>query len=261
VASGAVDALGAMGIEAEPAVKALVEKFESIEAREAKKKTSDGDYYQEKILTALGHIDRAAAAAVPKLILWLPDRPHAAEVLGRIGPAAKDAIPALDKMHKEGTTYEKSLCAFGLAKITAKPEPYVSEMAGLLQHSKSDLVRSKIVEMLMDFGTDARPALPALLAIVKQKDRRDGPLGGRDLREAAAAALAAFGPDAKSAVPDLIDMVQASYSRAQITAAETLGAIGPDAKAAIPALEKMAQEDERFVSIVEIALARIRAKH
>src|SRR5262249_1219666 len=114
------------------------------------------------------------------------------------------------------------------------------------------------LEMLRALGTDARPALPALLALVKQKSNRS--FGLTDLREAAARALAVFGADAKPAVPDLVDMVRTSYHRAKITAAETLGAIGPGAKEAIPALRKMAAEDERYVPVVEKALARIEGR-
>src|SRR5262249_49874867 len=197
-----------------------------------------------------------AADAVPKLIEWLPEHPQAARVLGKIGSAAKDAIPALEKMHKGGTTYDKSSSAFALLRITGKAEPYVSELSHILQESKDTEVRHHVIEMLRDLGPSARPALPELLLSVKQRDTKTSWRGG--VREAAAAALAQFGPDAKAAVPDLIDIVRTSYYQGKITAGEAPAAIGPAAKQAIPALREMGPGDGRFAAVVQKALAKIR---
>ncbi|HEY7154075.1 MAG TPA: HEAT repeat domain-containing protein [Gemmataceae bacterium] len=258
VSSGAVAALAALGRDARPAVKALVQRFENLKNLEAAGKEREGPYHRREILSALEQIGPGARDAVPKLIEWLPEYPQAARVLGMIGAAAKDGVPALEKMYQSESSYEKSASAFALLRITGKKEPYLSELVEILQKSKDVSVRAHVIEMLHVLGTDARPALPALLALVKQRSNRSP--GLTDLREAAARALAVFGADAKPAVPALVDMVRTSYYRAKITAAETLGAIGPGAKEAIPDLRKMAAEDERFVAVVEKALARIEGK-
>jgi hypothetical protein len=65
---------------------------------------------------------------------------------------------------------------------------------------------------------------------------------------------------ALEAVPELIEMVTTSYYAAKIDAAKLLGAIGPEAKDAIPALLQMAEEDHRYRPVVDEAIARIRAK-
>jgi HEAT repeat protein len=260
-ASQAVAALGAMGPEAKPAVKALVKHYEDVKAREANGKAPEGDYRRRKILEAMEKIGPGAVDAIPLLLKYLPEQPQAARVLGKIGPLAKEAVPALEKMYREGKIYDKTAAAFALLKITEKQEPYLAELTETLRKSKSPDIRLHTIEMLSDLGVDARPALPVLLAIVKEKSKQqEGPFGRAALREPAAAALAAFGPDAKDAVPDLIDMIQNSYYRAKITAANTLAAIGPAAKAAIPALEKMALEDEHYEAVVQNALAKIRGK-
>jgi HEAT repeat protein len=195
------------------------------------------------------------------LLKYLPDQPQAARVLGKIGPSAKEAVPVLEKMHRDGTSYEKTAAGFALLKITGKKEPYLGELVEALRKGKAADVRVHIIEMLGELGADARPALPALLAILKEKPKEGGPpFGAGDLRNQAAELLGSFGPDAKDAVPDLIDLIEHSYYAAKITAANTLGAIGPDARAAIPALEKMSLEDERFAPVVQKALAKIRAK-
>jgi HEAT repeat protein len=258
VSSGALDALAALGGDARPAVKAIVQRFENLKAQEAAGKEREGAYHRQLILSALEQIGPGAVDAVPKLIAWLPEYPQAARVLGKIGAPAKDGVPALEKMHRSGSSYEKSAAAFALLRITGKKEPYLSELVEILQKSRDVSVRAHVIELLRVLGTDARPALPALLALVKQKSNHA--VGLIDLREAAAGALAVFGADARPAVPDLVDMVRTSYYRARITAAETLGAIGPDAREAIPHLRKMAQEDERFASVVEKALKRIEGR-
>lgn len=254
-AHGAMEALGAMGADAQPAVAVLVRKFEAIrpDARES-------DFEKREILTALEHIGPGAREAVPQLQKWLPDNPRAARVLAAIGPDAKAAVPTLEKLFAEGTNEAKCSAVLALVKITRKTDPYVGKLAEIVQRSKDPNSRANALEVLASIGADARPALPVFLAVLKERNPRQGPFGEPDLRYAAAQALVHFGADGKPAVPDLIDMVEHSYYVAQIAAAEALGAIGPDAKSAIPALEKMAEEDPRFKPIVAKALAKIREK-
>jgi HEAT repeat protein len=253
VAHTAMEALGAMGSLAKPAVAPLVRKFEKTTPEER-----EADYHKLKILEALEQIGPGAVEAVPRLMEWLPQNPMAVRVLGRIGPGAKAAVPVLEKTYATDTGYAKAWSAFALVKITGKTEPYVASLAAIYQKSKITERRREALEVLVELGPDARAALPVFIQAVKEKGERGFPV--KDSRYKAAKALARFGPEAREAVPSLIDMVQNSYYVAKIAAAEALGAMGPDAKAAIPALEKMAEEDSRYVPIVEKALAKIRGK-
>jgi HEAT repeat protein len=251
VAHGAMEALGAMGSEAKPAVGPLLRKFERI-----KDDDREADYDRRTVLTALERIGPGAAEAVPRLLGWLPEHPQAARVLGKIGPGAKAALPALEKMYRDGKGYGKTWAAFALVKITGKTEPYVPHLAEVFQQGKDPARRREALEALVELGPDARAALPALLRAVKEKGPRE--FGGHEFRHEAARALVHFGPGAREAVPDLIDMVKTSYYAAKLAAVEALGAIGPDAKEAVPALSQLAEEDERFRPAVEKALAKIR---
>ncbi|HEY7426475.1 MAG TPA: HEAT repeat domain-containing protein [Gemmataceae bacterium] len=253
VAHGAMEALGAMGDLAKPAVAPLVRKFDKI-----KPSDREPDYSKDKILTTLAQIGPGAVEAVPALLKWLPDNPAAARVLGRIGPGTRTAVPALEKMYERETGYSKAWSAFALVKITGTREPYVSSLVEMFQKSKNPEHRHEALLALVELGPDARSALPAFLMALKEKEERKTPL--RDNRQEAAKALVHFGPEAKEAVPYLIDMVETSYFAAKVTAAEALGAIGPAAKEAVPALEKMMAEDPRYQPVVEKALAKIRAK-
>jgi HEAT repeat protein len=65
------------------------------------------------------------------------------------------------------------------------------------------------------------------------------------LRFHAATALGRIGPDAKEAVPGLVDLLKdKKLGPARRVAAEALGAIGPDAKNAVPALKDAASDGE-----------------
>jgi HEAT repeat protein len=167
VSHGAIEALAAMGSDARPAVEALVKRFEYIKALEALGKEREGDFGRRMILTALEQIGPGAVDAVPRLIEWLPQYPQAARVLGKIGAAAKAGVPALEKMHRSESSTEKSAAAFALLRITGKKEPYLSDLVEILQKSKDTRVRGQVIDMLRVLGTDARPALPVLIALMK----------------------------------------------------------------------------------------------
>jgi HEAT repeat protein len=250
VAHNAMRALGAMGSAARPAVAPLLRRFENAKPREW-----EVDVERETILTTLERIGPAAVEAVPRLIEWLPDYPQAARTLGKIGPEAKTAVPALQKVFANEKGVARSWSAFALVKITGKTEPYVSTLAERFTRSKDDRERRSALEALAELGSDARAALPVFVRAVNEKNIRRS-----EFRDAAARGLVHFGPDAKEAVPDLIDMVKTAYHSGKIAAAEALGAIGPEAKEAIPSLLQMAEEDIEFRPVVDKALARIRGR-
>jgi HEAT repeat protein len=85
-------------------------------------------------------------------------------------------------------------------------------------------------------GASAAPAVPALAGALKDPD----PV----VRMAAGEALAAVGPGAKAAVPDLIAACRAPGQTVHVrrAAAQALGAIGPAAKDALPALREVAAD-------------------
>jgi HEAT repeat protein len=251
VAHDATRALGAIGPAARPAVVPLLKRWDNIKPGER-----EADYHRETILKTLASIGPGAVEAVPRLVEWLPDHPLAARALGAVGPEAKVAVGALEKMYRDETGAARLWAAFALVKITGKTAPYVAHLAELLDRSKDLDQRYQVVEVLIELGPDARAALPALLRAIKFRDVSQDLTHG--FRHDVARALVHFGPDARAAVPELIDMVKNSYA-ARITAVEVLGAIGPDAKEAIPALLQIA-EDPSYRTVVEKALARIRAK-
>ena len=79
-----------------------------------------------------------------------------------------------------------------------------------------------------------------------------------EIRLAALRALQRRGPQAKTAVPALIDALEDQEPLLRIEAARALGAIGPDAKTAVPALVKRLEDKAavRFEGSVAFAAAK-----
>jgi vesicle coat complex subunit len=158
----------------------------------------------------LGNIGSAAKEAARALIAALQDidkgvRRSAASALGGIGPDAKEAVPALIAALKD-------------------PDKYVCRSA---------------TDALGGIGQEAKEAIPALIAALQGQDA--------DVRSSAVAALGRIGPEAKEVVPALIAALQDSDKYVRRSATAALGGIGPDAKEAAPALIAALKDPDKYV--------------
>ena len=86
---------------------------------------------------------------------------------------------------------------------------------------------------------DIRPALPALIAALKDSES--------EVRSWSAQAIDSIGPDAKRAVPDLIALLSNADEGSRISACFGLRGIGPAAKQALPALKKALSDPSKEV--------------
>jgi uncharacterized protein (TIGR02996 family) len=119
-----------------------------------------------------------------------------AEALGKLGPAAAVLLPELTAAffrYKTGDVYDiaRALGKIGGEGITALAQALDREPA------KSDPVSVAAAEGLKEAGPAARSALPALLARLRRKNAAAG-------RSLVVGAIAAIGPEAAVAVPDLV---------------------------------------------------------
>jgi len=81
------------------------------------------------------------------------------------------------------------------------------------------------------------------------------------VRESAAEALGEIGPDAKEAIPTLIDLLQDREAYVRKSAANALGEIGPHAKEAVPALIIALGDEDSWVRVYAAeALGKIGVK-
>jgi HEAT repeat protein len=174
---------------------------------------------QPLVQKALVQIDPEAKQCLPALILALNHKDHeivatAANCLGLLGPRAKDCAPALAKtISKE---FEKD------DGIDWLDNPQVSA-----------------VKAIGRIGASGRgDGISALIAALQ---------GDHSTAEAAATVLGSVGPEAKAAVPALIEAVQAKEKDdenwfVRKAAALALARIGPEARPAVPVLRKLMEE-------------------
>jgi len=124
---------------------------------------------------------------------------------------------------------DRSTAAFALAQAKGKAKPAVPALAAALK-DRNKTVRANVATALGLIGPAAAEAVPALVAAMKAPDTATG--------AAAAMALGGIGDGAKAAVPDLTAVVKDAAQPAELrrAAAYGLGGIGPAAKSAAPVL-------------------------
>jgi len=117
--------------------------------------------------------------------------------------------------------------------------------------------------VVWNVAKEIRPAaVPTVLEFVKRAPDAATPPADRlqwfRLQENAITLLGYMGPNAREAVPTLVEAMGSKGVSCRRKAIETLGLIGPDAQAAVPALQGALQEDDPWVRLnAVVALARI----
>jgi HEAT repeat protein len=158
--------------------------------------------------------------------------------LGRIGPAARAAVPALTRDLRGPDAHTRFTAAVALVRITGRTDPYLPFVLELLAASDWRVRREAFV-FLEEIGPAAAAAVPRLVQILK--DPAD------PLRHFAASALGHVGRNADEVVPVLVAMVGESAWHLRLTAIHALGLFGPKACAALPVLQEAAKERSRPV--------------
>ncbi|WP_422931758.1 HEAT repeat domain-containing protein [Singulisphaera sp. PoT] len=210
----AVDALVRIGAETDLAVSYLIDQLVK-DQNVAWVSPDRGDVRK--------NLARIGGPAVPELIRLLswPERRVrgcAADVLGRIGPGAKEAVPAL--IRNFGDDQHDQIFPIALGQIGPDAKAAVPALNRLLEQDRDD--SGLIVNVLGKIGS---PPVAYLM------DRFPGE-GGADL----VSLLAGLGPGARDAAPRLRRWLADPSPRVRIAAAVALSGIDPTAKEAIPVL-------------------------
>ncbi len=185
---------------------------------------------------AVGKLGPDAEAAVPALIEALavtkmsPDgdtRRAVVNALGRIGPGASAAVPALMGCLAAGgaNAAVEALGRIGPAAVQATPELIRAKAPSY--ENEQDLIRA--------FVRIGEGTLPGVIHILKAKET--------SFRPRAIEIVAAFGPAARDAVPALIEILSEDDSNLRQSVVRALGHIGPEARAAIPHLLKLLEKN------------------
>ncbi len=153
----AMNALGRIGL---PAVDAAPMLFQL---------TRDGDWeIRGRVIDTLAAI---GSCAVPLLLNELQNgdraaRQSACEVLGRMGPQAKDAVPILASLAVEATDADRDAVFAALAGIRS---PARDDLIRMLRHQEGD-VRRLAAKALGSMGSEAILAVSALCNAVRDQD-------------------------------------------------------------------------------------------
>ena len=152
-------------------------------------------------LYAIGQLGSVARLGVDVLSAALSDpspevRAAAATSLSQIGEANSAAIPALTKALTDGNSRVRAMAAMALRASGPKAAPAVPQLTAALQDS-ADSVRYFAASAIGAIGPQAASAIPALVGRLSVKDERGF------VFTAITTALANFGMNAKSALPDL----------------------------------------------------------
>lgn len=239
--------LGQLGPDAREAVTPLIELLRLRD-----------DTLHAAVADALTRIDGPAVPELTKLLGHADSslRKRSAKVLGKFGPAAKDAVPALIEMlrHEDASVRSASIQALGkigagaaprlldelrkrpdhdplIAATAATGKPAVTGLVKLLRGNDLSL-RMTAMEALGRMGPPAREAIGPLIVVFSDPNYRAG--------VKAAESVARIGP---AAVGDLARVLDDKNLVMRKLAAIALGHMGPPAKAALPRLKQAAQAD------------------
>jgi hypothetical protein len=163
-----------------------------------------------------------------------PERRKALESLAQMGPRARDALPVfLTALTDEDPVIRGA--GLGLTALRPDPQIGIAAVTPLLDDPLA-INQVSAANALADFG-ETRKAVTYLTVFLKG-----------DAKTWAATGLSRLGPEARSAVPMLIEMLENRQGPAEGTAACTaLAAIGRDAASALPALKAASQDVSKFV--------------
>jgi HEAT repeat protein len=255
----AADALGRMGPDAEDAVPDLVRlltvKNDTVRSRAGKALADIGAAAVPSLTAALkqpepamrvaaadvlGNIGPAAKEAIHDLALLLGDQEmeisrHAASALGRIGPAA---VPELIEVARWRSRYATDMASSAFTNLKADAGT-VRELVTLMENVKEDpAVRAVAAKALGYMPEKARGEMPELIRVLGDENN--------DVRTAARWAL---GQTGQEGIPALREAMKSGNPRIRSGAAYALGSMGPAAEDAIPDFIRALKDEDRTVRI------------
>ncbi len=200
---------------------------------------------------AIGAVGAGAEHAVPDLISCLSDEMRASPLrhelvreithaLGKIGPKATAACESLSVLLEHSNPKVQKAAIVALGSIGSANPAAILTMAKLL-YDPSQHIRYASAMALRQLGSEARTVAGELVLALSRED------SARVLEEIARA-ISHLGPEAKAAVPRLIELVRNEDGKIRRYAIRSLGRIGAHADLAVPTLElQLSRENRREV--------------
>lgn len=195
------------------------------------------------------------ATIVPTVTELLADaydgtRWQAAAVLGEIGPPARTAVPLLTKALADSDDTVRGSAAEALEKIGPESKVAVPQLIKLLK-DPSDQVRESAADAIARLDPGSAQVVVASLTEDLKHEKPE-------FRGRAARALGSFGPEAKSATPQLANMLKTEEYTWRYAIVLTLEKIGPGAREAVPALRDVLNDRLGYIRLAAaVALLKI----
>lgn len=284
--------LSEIGTDAGAALPTLIKIFED---------QTEDRLLRSKVYGALHSLGENGAAMVPRYMEYLKSdsaetRTTGADLLASVGPKAKAAIPMLTELIDGNDWQLRWSAAWALWRIGRETNVALRVFAPGLD--TTNFLRSGAIFQFREMGPAAKPVAQKIVVALRDEDEqvREGAVQAlreidpelleswlRELSQQTAAniahliemirngefrkrcraieAITLFGPDAKHAVPVLIQALDAPVAVMSPSFAETakhhqwritadaLGEIGPAASAAVPKLLELIQKSKHFAAM------------
>ena len=181
-----------------------------------------------------------AQSAVPALIeiadqkIPSTSQINAITALGLIGPSSKEAVPSLLRWATNADVYVRSSAIHALGAIHAEPDRVVPVLINGL-HDSDSRVQVRAVMALEKFGPNVKIAAPTLVEAIPSL-LWWATNASTFRRLDAVAVLGSIGAEPDRVVPALTNALHDPYASVRFKAVEALRHFGPDAKPAVPAL-------------------------
>jgi HEAT repeat protein len=200
---------------------------------------------------AISYIGKPAKSAVPALIPLLRDadiqvRSHTLKALRSIGKPAEMAIPFIIPLLREqdpetqhndpfdslpsdlSKPHIRAEAASALAAMGDLARPALPDLLPLLK-DRSSIAKRHALEAIGNMGQSAQSAIPDIIPLLKEDSMLE-------VQSSAARILGNFGEPAKAAIPALVSLLHNQWSSVRSSAAEALGKMGESARPTIPSL-------------------------
>lgn len=224
----AVHVLGEIGAGAGASIPELIKLLDSTDPE-----------VKMSAITSLGEMGPAAKKAEPQLLEILKsakDRTRNAAVFALSKMGSKAAIPEIKKLAAESSDDERLqlVCAWALVRNNPHdPETIKTALPGLTKALTDErpLVRREAANAISLMGPEAKSAIPALTAALKEEENP------RVIQELITA-LAEIGPAAAPAISAIAPYLNSGNVDLRLVATYAMARFGKVAKAEVPQLEK-----------------------
>jgi HEAT repeat protein len=239
VRAGAITALGKLGPKASASLPKIRPAFND----------RDRDVRSAAAVALIRIQGKEAVADVSDVLLRESDpivTLRLVDLFSNLGRDARGAVPALiATMKREGDEFVESRvgASFALSRIG---EPALAPLAKVYRDTKlPPTIRATALESVRYMGSDAKAAVPDLVATLRDADEK--------IRGYAAEALGAIGPGATEAVAPLTRLVNSGTARDRITAATSLAKVAPDNKLGVSTLSEALHARDKSIRLFAAA--------